>query len=222
MEMNALINRIVDKEWTMFHSVNGEDRVSCQEDRSSFYALRGAQFSAWSQAAVESYLSDLENAEKEGRNLAREKYIHMMKSTDPVGYEKFKGELPEISPEKERLVAGLWSHFLEQTKKMQKKHPIIALGGRPLLASEDGNGETSIETYQTGELLTYSEVTLKALLAHLLALEAEGIDLAYRIQENSVTCMGYATMDEAEAAMAEQLLRMMGATECSGCGCGCE
>ena len=218
MEKDELIRRIIEKEWPMFHSVNGEKRVDCQEDRAVFEAMRRAQFTAWSFEAAEHYLHDLENAEKDGRNLAREKYIRMMKSTDPAAYEAFKTELPEISAEQEQLVREIWSRMLIQTERMRERYPAIALTGRPLLASEEADGWASIETYQCGELATYSVETLKALLEHLEALEKKGLDLAMMIQKNSIIAMGYRSMEEAEKKIAFQYIQEMGGGECSGCG----
>ena len=69
-----------------------------------------------------------------------------------------------------------------------------------------------------GELKTYSEETLRALLSHMEALEEEGVDLAFQIQRNSVTCMGYETMEDAERAIAFQLIQQFGGGECTSCG----
>lgn len=218
MTVTELAERIAALEWPMFHSVNGEERADCQDDKTGFLALRKAQFSTWSLAAAQSYLDDLERAGAEGRNLAREKYIRMMASTDPEGYEVFKNELPAVSAEKEELVEKIWGHFLVQTEKMREKFPAVALGGRPLRAAEEQDGWASIETYQKGELLTYSEKTLEALLAHVEELEDKGVDLAFEIQKNSVTCMGFASLEEAEKAMAFQFIQAMGGGECTTCG----
>ena len=82
-----IIERIVDIEWYMFSAVNeGGPRASCQEDRPSFYGMRKAQFLAWPLNARASYLGDLEAAKRERRNLVEEKYIHMMRTTEPVEY----------------------------------------------------------------------------------------------------------------------------------------
>lgn len=198
MERNDRIDEIIEMEWPMFHSVNGEDRADCQEDQAGFFFLRRAQFSAWSAAAVESYLHDLKMAEQEGRNLVREKYIRMMKTTDPVGYQAFREELPPVSTEKERLVSEIWRHLQAQTEKMRLAHPALALGGRPLYADEAEDGDTSIETYQIGELMTYSDATLSLLLSHILTLEAEGVDLAFEMQKNTVTHNGMVSLETAE------------------------
>lgn len=215
MTKQALIDAILEKEWVMFHNVNGDTRADCQEDRRTFDIMRRAQYDAWSEEAVESFYRDICKAEAEGRNLSREKYIRMMRSTDPAGYEAFKGELPAVSERKAALVAELWEKYLAQTLRMREKYPILALGGRPTYASEE-DGWASLETYQTCENLTYSEATLEALLAHVNALEAQGVDLVYEIQRNSVLGLGFASMDEAESAMARQILEAMGS---NGCGC---
>lgn len=219
MEQKQLIERIIALEWPMFHMVNGENRASCQENEAVFRAMRGAQFRAWSGRALECYLADLEAAQAAGRSLVREKYIWMMADTDPEGFAHFKEELPALSGEQERLIAALWERFLAQTERLRQEFPAVALGGRPLLAQDAGPGDTSIETYQVGELKTYSEATLGALLEHTLALEAQGVDLARLIQENSVTAMGYPSMAEAEKAMAYAVIQQMGGGECTSCGC---
>ena len=66
MDKKALIEEIVKKEWPMFHNVNGEDRVDCQEDPTTFYNMRTAQFDVWNEDALESYNKDLTSA---GRTL---------------------------------------------------------------------------------------------------------------------------------------------------------
>ena len=83
MDKQEIIARILDKEFIMFHAVNGDgEKADCQNDRKTFEMMRGAQFSAWNEETCRSYLEDVEQAEREGRNICAEKYIHMMKSTD--------------------------------------------------------------------------------------------------------------------------------------------
>lgn len=218
MSMEEQIREIVDQEWPLFQNVNGENHVSCQEDERTFRAMRSAQFAAWSREALASYQRDLEEARTAGRNLIREKYIRMMASTDPEGYEHFRGELPILTEEQQRLSQEIWAHLLPQTERMRQAYPALAMGSRPLRAAEETDGWASIETYQVGELNTYSEATLRLLLEHLKKLEAEGVDLACRIQENSVKSMGYATMEDAERETAFRYLQQMGGGECTFCG----
>lgn len=218
MAKNRTIDAIIEKEWPMFHTVNGDTRADCQDDRPMFEAMRRAQFSVWSDEAAESYLHDLEAAAAAGRNLAREKYIRMMKSTDPKGYEAFCGELPPLSAQQEKLIAGIWELMLAQTERLREKYPAVALGGRPLRAEEETDGWASVETYQCGELATCSEKTLAALLEHITALEAEGKNFAQLIQEQSVVAMGYRSLEDAERETAFRFIRDMGGGECTRCG----
>ena len=205
MRFYEIVNEIIATEWPMFSTVNGENRVSCQENPKTFRDMRMAQFNQWSREAAESYLADLRQAEHEGRNLLREKYIYMMENTAPAGYEILKEEVPEISEKKEQLIEQIWERLLEQTVRVREKYPLIALGGRPLRAADEMDGWASVETYQIGELKTYSEQTLQLLLDHIRALENEGIDLAYRILEATLQSQGFKTMDDAEAAMDKAL-----------------
>ena len=107
MTKAELIKQIVEKEWPMFHNVNGEERVDCQEDPTTFEDMRTAQFSVWDDASLESYSADLDKAIASGRSLVKEKYIWMMEHTDPKGFEAFKGLLPEVSGMPQRLPVHL-------------------------------------------------------------------------------------------------------------------
>ena len=219
MTKEELIKSIVAKEWPMFHNVNGEDRVDCQEDPGTFENMRTAQFSVWDEASLAGYDKDLDAAIAEGRSLVKEKYIWMMEHTDPQGFEAFKSLLPAISEKKKELVAAIWKIMLAQTEELRKQYPLLALGGRPLHASEEDQW-ASIETYQTSELNTYSEETLEKLLSHIKDMQAKGEDFVYKIQENSVTCLGYKDMREAEIAMMGQVMNDFGITvepDCPTC-----
>ena len=220
MTKQELIQEIIEKDWNMFHSVNGDDRTDCQDDRPTFDLMRRAQYDAWDEASLNCYYNDLCTAEAEGRNLAREKYIRMMRSTDPRAYEAFKGELPEMSEHKAALVLKLWRKYLAQTLRMREKYPLVAMGGRPTYAVDEEDGWPSVETYQTSETMTYSEATLEALLAHFDALEARGIDLVFEIQRNTVLGMGFSSMEEAEAASARHWSELPGSLGKRCCSCG--
>ena len=215
--MENLINDIIEKEWKLFHAVNGDNRVSCQDDRPTFEIMRRAQYRAWSQDALEKYAADLDAAIAEGRNIVREKYIHMMRTTAPEDYQHFIMELPEISEARVTLVEQIWEHLAAQTERMRSRYPYLAFGGRTLYARNETTGWPSIETYQTSELLTYSEATLCALLTHIEALEKEAKDFAFIVQENTVLGLGFPDMDAAEKVMAKQVIREAGVQFGSNC-----
>lgn len=201
-----VIDRIVNYEWDMFQLVNaGGPRASCQEDRPTFEGMRRGQFEAWSQEAVDSYLEDLEAANKTGRNLIAEKYIHMMKSTSPRQYDQLVERVTLPTDGAMALVNEISDKMLEQTEVLHKDYPYVSGSGRPLYSTMDWQGTTSIETYQKSELMTYSQKTLELLKKHLFALDAEGRSLSRDILENSTKVYGYDTLDAAEAGMKEYI-----------------
>lgn len=200
MDKRKQIEDILVVEWEMFHNVNGENRADCQENKIGFENLRTAQYSVWSEEALASYYEDLLRCAAEGRNIVREKYIRMMKTTAPEAYRKSEWELPPLTPEKEQLVEEIWQIALPQTQKIRAEFPRVATGGRPLTIADE-QGSPSVENYQKGELLTYSEKTLGLLLDHIRKMEAEGKDFFRIVQENSVRCLGFSSMEAAEAAL---------------------
>lgn len=201
LDKDALIGQIISLEWDMFQAVNeGGPRASCQEDRVTFEGMRRGQFEAWSRDACESYRDDLLNAVLDERNLATEKYIHMMRYSSPSQY----GELIKMIPVPDGTAAALAREvsdkLLEQAAVLFNAYPYVTGSGRPLRAVSDSSGVISIESYQLGELLTYSYRTLCLLHDHLMELEKNGRSLARDILENSVKHYGYQTLEEAEAA----------------------
>ena len=66
MDKTALIDAILEKEWPMFHNVNGDERTDCQNDYPVFQIMRRAQYKAWSDDALEAYLADVTAAAAEG------------------------------------------------------------------------------------------------------------------------------------------------------------
>jgi hypothetical protein len=205
MEKDKIIERIVELEWPMFREVNGDTRADCQENYPMFVNMRTSQFSAWNEEALLAYEEDLLAAEKEQHNLLRDKYIHMMASTEPEGYLHFLPELPPVSAEKRDLVEKIWQFMLPQTVELRRKYPHVGKMGRPLLSSDERNGYASVETYEKGELMTYSEKTLRALLAWIEAQAAAGVSVAAEIQEKGILSVGYASMEEAEEDARRQL-----------------
>jgi len=200
--MNAnreIINWIVSAEWDMFTAVNeGKARASCQEDRRTFDIMRTAQFEAWSAETVACYKSDLESAQATGRNLVEEKYINMMKTTDPDGYLALHSRATVPAGNVPALARELGALLMEQARVLFEDYPYVSGRGRPLYSVFD-DYSVSVETYQLSELLTYSESTLAALLVHVLSLAENGISYAKTVLENTVHFYGFGSLDEAEA-----------------------
>lgn len=200
------IERIIEKEWSMFHSVNeGQQKASCQESPQTFAAMRRCQFLAWSEAACQSYERDLDAAAAAGRNLPEEKYIHMMASCTPERYELVKDRLPEISDEQRTLAKQLTDRLMEQTEVMRAQWPFLGVIGRPVHADADDEYNTSIETYNLGEFLTYSPETLRLLLEHVEAQAAKGISFAEDIELRCLQAMGCRSFEHAQQVVLQQL-----------------
>ena len=87
---------------------------------------------------------------------------------------------------------------------MREQYPFLNRTGRPLEASSDTTSDTSLETYQLGELMTYSRRTLELLMYHIEALETQGESLAMQIQLLSLQAAGFQSFDEAAAFMEKQ------------------
>ncbi len=78
------IRTVVDYEWAMFQKVNNVGgRAGCQEDFNTFSIMRSCQFISWDDFTLQSYKKDLEDANRDGRNLVMEKYAWMMETSDP-------------------------------------------------------------------------------------------------------------------------------------------
>lgn len=200
-----IIERIIEKEWTMFHAVNeGQEKASCQESPHTFAAMRRCQFQAWSREACLSYEMDLDAAIASGRNLPEEKYIHMMKSCTPDRYAFVKDRLPEISQEHLDLADRLNAKLLAQTAVMRGSWPFLDIIARPVYAASDNEYTTSIETYNLGEFLTYSPATLQLLLEHVEALEAQGVSFVEQIELNCLRIMGCDSFEQAQQVVLRQ------------------
>ena len=204
-EKDEIIAEILPIEWAMFIAVNeGEERADCQEDKETFEGMRRAQYAAWSQKAVAAYLNGLEDAKRKNRNLVEEKYIHMMKTTEPSRYNALLSRVTLPSETGKSLAGEISDMLLEQTRLLFEDYPYVSGHGRPLYSELD-YGNISVETYQLSELLTYSIETLEALKEHVLTLEKEGKSLARTILENTVRHYGYDSLDSAEAATKERV-----------------
>ena len=103
--------------------------------------------------------------------------------------------------EAQALADEICAILLRQTAAYARQYPLMALQGRPLYAAEDGDGVTSVETYQRGELYTYSAGTLRKLHACILAKEKAGENFAREILERTVARYGFASLEDAERAI---------------------
>jgi hypothetical protein len=199
------ISEIVALEWEMFSSVQSlNGTVSCQEDPSTFEIMRSSQLKSWSEESATSYLDDLRAARAEGRNLLTEKYARMMEHTSPCEFERIRFLLPALEPEAESIIDRLVARLVEWQEEVAATYPFVGAQGRPLRSSEDTAGATSFETYSRGELATYSVRTLRSLEEQYRLAEATGENPAETILRYTVERYGYASIEDAEAALRDR------------------
>jgi hypothetical protein len=200
-----VIEKIIEIEWRMFQAVpNLGGRAACQEDFMTFEIMRFSQAMSWSGAVLESYLDDLTEAEKRGRNLLTEKYARMMKSTSPLEYARMEHLLPPLNDEVLPLIDEIVKIVLEWEEVLEKKFPYILKKGRPIHRSEDTPFVTSLETYLRGELSTYSLRTLQLYHEHLLKLKSENINGSEITLAQMVKQYGYPSLEEANEKLKPQ------------------
>lgn len=202
MEKTELVEAIVQEEWTMFDKVrNVGGRAACQDDRETFQIMRSAQFEAWDEGSLRSYLEDVSRAKSEGRNLLTEKYAYMMEFTSPGEYRQIAARLPEISEEKSALIQEILAVTMRQTEEFMEQYPKFGANSRPVHEGENRTGVTSIETYGIGEWKTYSVKTLRLYYTHIKKLEGNGQSIVYRIYENTAKRHGYPDVSTAERSI---------------------
>lgn len=204
--MDDIIDAIVQLEWKFFDKVQNEGgRADCQNDWQTFSVMRRSQYQAWTGPMLESWLSDLLRAYDEGRNPLTEKYGYMMCVSDPAGSQDTAARLPQVPQEKKELAHRIVARLLPLNEAYRQKYPHVAGRGRPLRTSEEAAaGWTSIETYETGELWTYSQETLKLFDEHLAELEKSGRSYPEMVVENGLKQRGFESIRQAEEYLAKK------------------
>ena len=195
MEKEKIINKILEKEWKYFSNLNNiGGRADCQDNREDFIIMRKSQWETFNEETLLSYLEDLNSK----NNPLFQKYAQMMKYNSPEEYEKIKDILEKSSDEKTDLVNKIMFIYMEWEKEFFERYPIFSSMGRPLYSSEDDNIETSIETYLRGELLSYSEKTLKLYLNYVIDNKEKNINLAIKNMDNLARMQGFNDSNDVE------------------------
>ena len=195
MEKEKIIEKILEKEWKYFSNLNNiGGRADCQDNREDFIIMRKSQWETFNEETLLSYLEDLNSK----NNPLFQKYAQMMKHNSPEEYKKIKDILEKASDEKTDLVNKIMFIYMEWEKEFFERYPIFSSMGRPLYSSEDDNIETSIETYLRGELLSYSEKTLKLYLDYVIDNKEKNINLAIKNMDNLARMQGFNDSDEVE------------------------
>ena len=195
MEKEKIIEEILEKEWKYFSNLNNiGGRADCQDNREDFIIMRKSQWETFNEETLLSYLEDLNSK----NNPLFQKYAQMMKYNSPEEYEKIKDILEKASDEKTDLVNKIMFIYMEWEKEFFERYPIFSSMGRPLYSSEDDNIETSIETYLRGELLSYSEKTLKLYLDYVTDNKEKNINLAIKNMDNLARMQGFNDSNDVE------------------------
>ena len=195
MEKEKIIEKILEKEWKYFSNLNNiGGRADCQDNREDFIIMRKSQWETFNEETLLSYLEDLNSK----NNPLFQKYAQMMKYNSPEEYEKIKNILEKASDEKTDLVNKIMFIYMEWEKEFFERYPIFSSMGRPLYSSEDDNIETSIETYLRGELLSYSEKTLKLYLNYVIDNKEKNINLAIKNMDNLARMQGFNDSNDVE------------------------
>ena len=196
MEKEKLIAQIIEIELDMFVSVRSRYPVECQEDPEGFRVMRSAQFVAWSEETLQSYLSDLKNAVHDGRNLMTLKYARMENLIPPLH------ENPQI----DNMLNEIVMVQMAWQKEMFSKYPALMSRGRPLTDTEKQQSDTSFKTYLRCELETYSLMTLTHFFRDIMVNRSQEKNMTEEIYTHMVSGLGYSDLEEAEAATRKNMV----------------
>lgn len=199
-----LVEEVIRREWDQFQRTENEGgRASCQGNWPMFHQMRASQFMTWPEDLLRSYLDDLDEANRVGRNLVTEKYARMMASTAPDEYrERIEPFIPRLSDERIARQERVITVQVAWARDFRGHYPRLGAAMRVLTTAEDTPEDTSFETYLRGELGTYSDRTMALYEAMVENLQAAGRNLTEQTVANTVRLGGFADLTEAEAAQA--------------------
>lgn len=199
-----LVEEVIRREWDQFQRTENEGgRASCQGNWPMFHQMRASQFMTWPEDLLRSYLDDLDEANRVGRNLVTEKYARMMASTAPDEYrERIEPFIPRLSDERVARQERVIAVQVAWARDFRGRYPKLGAAMRVLTTAEDTPEDTSFETYLRGELGTYSDRTMALYEAMVENLQAAGHNLTEQTVANTVRLGGFADLEEAEAAQA--------------------
>lgn len=177
-----LIAKILDREWEMFRRVRSAYPVGCQQSPQTFRRIRGSIFELWTKEMLTSYLSDLDEAGKAGRNLLTEKYARM---DDRIPRSNFH-------PLIEKIVA-IESYWQAQVKRT---YPYLY---RTVCRSDDPTDDgRSFAIYLRCELETYGARTIELYHREIDRAFASGENLTLKMLERLVLKGGFKDLSHAE------------------------
>ena len=174
-----LVESIIKLEWNQFQQTNNEGgRASCQGNWPMFHQMRASQFMTWPEELLRSYRSDLQEADRVGRNLVTEKYGRMMQSTYPQEYcANIAPYIPRISADRNALQEGIITVQVSWARDFRERFPHL------------------------GEAMgTYSDRTVALYRDFVERLRHERRNLTEETIRNTVRLAGFEDLAQAEAA----------------------
>ncbi len=198
-----LAMEIAQLEFKAFDKVQNEGgRADCQDDWPTFSIMRRSQYLTWNRTMLLQYLYDFRREMRLGHNLITEKYARMMASTAPERYEELKDHFPQLTPEKEAIIAQIVGIQVKWMEEFSAEFPHLGQQARSIHTSQDTSFNTSYETYLRGELGTYSDKMLELYARFIVDLTAEGKNLARMTMEGNTRLYGYESLEAAERFLA--------------------
>lgn len=173
-----LIEKIVDLEEEMFKAVKVSEPSLCQERLKTFRIMREMTFSVWSIAGLESYLNDLKEAVKNGRNFLTEKYARMDNLIAVINNNP--------------LIDVIVSFERDWMLDLHEQYPNAV------------NMQGDFTNYTKSELETYSDATLKEYYETLKRAKLEEINLAEVRFLKMYKRFGYDSLQEIEDRIVEK------------------
>lgn len=183
----ALIEGILELELDMFLRVPAEGPCECKENQDQFTVHRRAQFQAWSERTLASYLGDLRAAVRKGINLMTIKYARMDDKIPPCNTSP---AIPELA-----------SIMLRWQKEFLQRHARLGERARPLEREDEENAVRWFSRYLSAELETYSGETLTSLLDEVRAKQRSGINMSEEIYRHLFRELGYGSTEAAEQSL---------------------
>ena len=202
MDIPRLAEEVARVEFRAFDAVqNVGGRAECQNNWPTFRIMRMSQYLTWTKEMLVQYITDFEGVIAEGRNMITEKYGYMMETTAPEEFKRIRDKLPPVPENKKALVKELTRIETGWMEEFAARYPRLSKNARLIHTSDDWGWDTSSETYQRGELYSYSDKMLLMYGRFVAALVREGINLTIKIMENTVKMYGYGSLEEAEEKM---------------------
>ena len=181
-----LIDKILEIELKMILAVPSEEKSKVQENTSTFKAVRESGFEFWSIHTLQSYLRDLEKAQKKEVNLMELKYARMDDLIPPFNHNPIIDYIVKIE--------SIWD------KQTKRNYPNIFKGS---LSNKDEEN-TRFERYLRAEYETFSNSTLSYYYINLLEAVKEDRNLIEECLTVIFKSIGYQSLAEANLYMSTE------------------